>query len=58
MQNFSQKYRGIYCAKFYGQGGGDGAGEKNEKLGSEEQNEKGKRGKEKKKRKRSRVIFC
>ena len=59
-------HRGIYCAKYYGQGGGgvgNSAGEKNEKWGSGEQNEKeGKRGNEKgerkkKKRKRGRVNF-
>ena len=27
----SHSPRGIYCAKYYGQGGGNGAGEKNEK---------------------------
>ena len=50
--------RGIYYAKYYGQGGGNGAGKKNEKWGSEEQNEKeakrkkGKRGKGKGKRRK------
>ena len=51
--------RGIYCAKYYGQGGGgNGAGEKNENeaVGNKmKKKEKGKR--KKKKRKRGSMIF-
>ena len=44
--NNKQISRGIYCAKYYGQGGGNGAGEKmkNEAVGNKmKKKEKGKR---------------
>ena len=50
--------RGIYCAKYYGQGGGmlPGKKMKNEAVGNKmKKKEKGKR--KKKKRKRGSVIF-
>ena len=62
----SGKYRplpdvfvGVYISHNIMGRGGNGAGEKNEKWGSEEQNEKeGKRGKKKEEKESGRVIFC
>ena len=55
----SEKDRGIYCAKYYGQGGGGmvtGKKMKNEAVGNKmKKKEKGKR--KKKKRKRGSMIF-